>query len=466
MLCNMRKELTKSVTSFLFCCTRKPLFCLLFTVQFSLPPLLFASTAGRRKPTTTKAQRSRLQLISRKALPLTMDKEKSSRRRRESDSHRDRETSKDNHHHHRSKHDKDCRRSDEHPHRLSDTKTECEGSWDRDMRHERKMERKQRKERGERSNKRARVYEGNGREMRRFEDVKLKEDDRERKQGESLGFGEKPVKKETKYELRDSRQHNRLVPLPMTIENKGVNINRSHEVPGKSSTDGIAPDAGKSRGLSLDALAKAKRALQMQKELAERMKKIPLLNRDSGSTGDGSPKVIGKVVAKSSSAKGILPVPISPLTSSIMVPAGVTQSTSTLPVTSVAAVTPQSGLPHLPGLTTQKYEAVKRAQGLAAKMGFRQDPEFAALINMFPGQMPADVNIQPKPSRAPVLRLDALGREVDEHGNVVNFPKVNSFSTLKVNINKQNKEAFEILKPELEVDPDKNPHFDARVGID
>lgn len=60
-----------------------------------------------------------------------------------------------------------------------------------------------------------------------------------------------------------------------TNENKGVNINRSHEVPGKSSTDGTASDAGKRGALSLDALAKAKRALQMQKELAEKLKKIP-----------------------------------------------------------------------------------------------------------------------------------------------------------------------------------------------
>ncbi|KAG8380685.1 hypothetical protein BUALT_Bualt06G0041700 [Buddleja alternifolia] len=422
-----------------------------------------------------------------------MDKEKSSRRRRESDSHRDRDTSKD-HHHRRSKHDEDRRRSDEHHHRRSDTKTEREGSWDRDMRETERNKRKESGESEERRDKRARVYyeEDNGRERRRFEDVKLKEDDdRERK--ESLGFGEKPVKKETKYELRNDTGSfaNGVATGPITMpssgssdasvvnhspatkvssisktnENKGVNINRSHEVPGKSSTDGTAPDAGKSGGLSLDALAKAKRALQMQKELAERMKKIPSLNKDSGSTGDGSPKVSAKVVAKgSSSTKGQVPVP--PVTSSIMVPAGVTQSTSTLPVTSAAAVTPQSGLPHLPGLTAQKYEAVKRAQELAAKMGFRQDPEFAPLINMFPGQMPADVNIQPKPSRAPVLRLDALGREIDEHGNVVNIPKVNSLSTLKVNINKQKKEAFEILKPELEVDPDKNPHFDARMGID
>lgn len=42
------------------------------------------------------------------------------------------------------------------------------------------------------------------------------------------------------------------------------------------------------------------------------------------------------------------------------------------------------------------------------------------------------------------------------------FPTINH----QVNINKQKKDAFQILKPELEVDPDTNPHFDPRMGID
>lgn len=36
---------------------------------------------------------------------------------------------------------------------------------------------------------------------------------------------------------------------------------------------------------------------------------------------------------------------------------------------------------------------------------------------------------------------------------------------LQVNINKQKKDAFQILKPELDVDPETNPHFDALMGI-
>lgn len=60
-----------------------------------------------------------------------------------------------------------------------------------------------------------------------------------------------------------------------TNENKGVSITGSHEVPGKTSTDGTSTAAGKSASLSLDALAKAKKALQMQRELSEKLKKIP-----------------------------------------------------------------------------------------------------------------------------------------------------------------------------------------------
>ena len=63
-----------------------------------------------------------------------------------------------------------------------------------------------------------------------------------------------------------------------TNENKGVSITRSHEVTGKSSTDGSSSTAGKAGSLSMDALAKAKKALQMQKELSEKLKKIPQVN--------------------------------------------------------------------------------------------------------------------------------------------------------------------------------------------
>lgn len=70
----------------------------------------------------------------------------------------------------------------------------------------------------------------------------------------------------------------RVSSITTTNEYEGVSIIRSDEVTGKSSTDGSATSvAGKGGSLSLDALAKAKKALQMQKELAEKLKKIPMV---------------------------------------------------------------------------------------------------------------------------------------------------------------------------------------------
>ncbi|XP_022139033.1 protein RDM16 isoform X4 [Momordica charantia] len=231
-------------------------------------------------------------------------------------------------------------------------------------------------------------------------------------------------------------------------------------IPFLSSTDGPSSTAGKSGNLSLDALAKAKKALQMQKELAEKLKKIPLMKKDGGSSSASSSVV--KLEDKSKPAGGVLgPSPTTNIGTTIS--AGVASSSSTLP----AATNTHGGGINVPaGLTSiPHFEAVKRAQELAARMGFRQDPEFAPLINLFPGNIATDVAVPQKPVKAPVLRLDALGREIDEQGNVVNITKPSNLSTLKVNINKQKKDAFQILKPELEVDPESNPHFDERMGI-
>ncbi|KAI3982402.1 hypothetical protein MKX01_041240 [Papaver californicum] len=235
-----------------------------------------------------------------------------------------------------------------------------------------------------------------------------------------------------------------------TNENKGINITRSHEVPGKSSTDGTTSStATKSGNLSLGALEKAKRALQMQKQLSEKLKKIPLLKKGTTPSSDSTPSMgLNKEVHKASASS------VHPPTATLVSPQ---PGNATVSVGGMGALHELANVPNI--------EAVKRAQELAAKMGFHQDPEFAPLINMFPGQMPVEVAIQQKPPKAPVLRLDAHGREVDEHGNVVNQPKLTNLSTLKVNINKQKKDAFQILKPELEVDPESNPHYDERMGI-
>lgn len=97
----------------------------------------------------------------------------------------------------------------------------------------------------------------------------------------------------------------------------------------------------------------------------------------------------------------------------------------------MAATAGAVGIPCLANIPN--LDAVKRAQELAAKMGFRQDPQFAPLINLFPGTS-SELTVPQKPAKAPVLRLDAQGREIDEHGNVINMTKPTNLSTLKVNL--------------------------------
>ncbi|XBI75516.1 hypothetical protein VPH35_068881 [Triticum aestivum] len=174
----------------------------------------------------------------------------------------------------------------------------------------------------------------------------------------------------------------KVYSITATNENGGVSI-RSDEVTGKSSEDGTAnSSAGRSSNLSLDALAKAKKALQLKKELSEKLKRVPVIP----------------------------------------------------------------------------------SQEIATKRGFRQDPQFAPSINMLPGTS-SGLNVPQRPAKAPVLRLDAQGREIDEHGNVISMTKPSNLSTLKVNINKQKKDAFQIIKPDLESLAKSTVHFDERMGI-
>ncbi|KAF7093388.1 hypothetical protein CFC21_095802 [Triticum aestivum] len=179
----------------------------------------------------------------------------------------------------------------------------------------------------------------------------------------------------------------KVYSITTTTENRGVSI-RSDEVTGKSSADGTAnSSAGTSSNLSLDALAKAKKALHLKKELSEKLKRLPVRN------------LLGTAIAD-------------------------TQIPS---------------------------------QEIATKMGFRQDPQYAPHTSMFPGTS-SEVNV-------PVLRFDAQGREIDEHGNVISVTKPSNLSTLKVNINKQKKDAFQIIKPDLESLAKSTVHFDERMCI-
>ncbi|KAL5074526.1 hypothetical protein RYX36_013510 [Vicia faba] len=326
------------------------------------------------------------------------DRDKSDRRNRDRHSERDRD-----HKHHRTRHD-----SDDHRHHRSDRNAkhehktkDREGSRYRSkVKRDEEMEDSVEPRHSPHSHKRKYREHSDDRDL---EDkrIRVSEEKREVKK-ELRKFGDK-VKKDEDYDSEpkikeevtngahgfasskdNASVHNGVAagspavvhasvpqtslppppPIPIKVssisttnENKGVSITMSHEVTGKSSTDGSSSTAGKPGSLSIDALAKAKKALQMQKELPEKLKRIPQI------------------------------------------------------------VTPDGAIPR-------------------------------------------------KPTKAPVLRLDAQGREIDEHGNVVNVTKPSNLSTLKVNINKQKKDAFEILKPVLEVDPESNPHFDERMGID
>ncbi|KAL5711091.1 hypothetical protein ACHQM5_021583 [Ranunculus cassubicifolius] len=176
---------------------------------------------------------------------------------------------------------------------------------------------------------------------------------------------------------------NKVCSISIPDENKIVSVTRSHEFPGKSSTDGTTSAAGKSGNLSVNAIVI--KALQKQKELKEKLKKLPL-NKVSNSTPDNTQQQLGLQRDGSKST-----------------------STSTLPA-------------------------------------------------------PTSVSAKPSAS-APVLRLNQYGNAIDEQGNIVNLSKPTNLSTLMVNINRQKNDAFQILKPALDVDPDLNPHFDERMGV-
>ncbi|KAH0673472.1 hypothetical protein KY284_024559 [Solanum tuberosum] len=362
----------------------------------------------------------------------------------------------------------------------------CEKSFELEVNREDSMERRnshKRKDRGENvDNRNVDEKRARGSEVKkdklRVGDVKLmdKEDVEIDEEKKGKGFEMRTVKEEPKPEPYDDGQGVDTIDTSVAMGSYSAASRTSPDKPltrsdspatkvlGKSSTDGAARDTGKSATLSIDAKGNANDLKQRHKALKEKLKRIPLLIKGANSTRDGSSQMGSKESLKAPSTNvAILPPPVASSDAGILPTPGSERSTSSI-ATMVSANMLPSSLPHVAGLTAQSYEVMKRAQEFSAKIEFRQDPECPSLTSMFPGQMPPEVIIQPKLAKATVLRLDAFGREIDEQGNVVNVPKPSS--TLKVNINKQNKESFQLLKPELDIDPDKNPHFDPRMGID
>ncbi|RID46309.1 hypothetical protein BRARA_I02981 [Brassica rapa] len=368
--------------------------------------------------------------------------------------HRDGDSKRRDSDHHRSsrREDREDERDRTRERRRSVERSEREGSRDRERSHEGSKDKETRSKRKEREEengnkegkKRSRFSDGSGgggERRSRFEDEskndQVSEGSRATNAASDVSTGvtsHSSLASETSLAPSQTLL-TKVSSISTTDENKS--IVRSHEVHGKSSTDGRTSGQSSSN-LSLDALAKAKKAIQLGKGLADRFKKLSSANQGIKLASEGSPH------------------------------ARVPPSTTTPAVS--AGTSSASALPHavLPGLGNKvNIEAVKRAQEVAARMGYRQDPEFPTIINYLLGQTPAEtMAVQQKPAKAPVLRVDALGREIDEHGNVISVTKPSNLSTLKVNINKQKKDAFQILKPQLEVNPEENPHFDPRMGID
>ncbi|XP_039016541.1 protein RDM16-like isoform X1 [Hibiscus syriacus] len=390
-----------------------------------------------------------------------MDKDKhASKRSRDRDGRHHRDS--DRHHNDRDSHRRSDHRSSTSRRDERERSFEREGSRDRKHREgsyeefEARKKRKEREESEERGEKRSKLGEENRkekRERRRFGDKAKEDDEIELFNGASGGD---PVHNIFFLVLSLGCWVLQFLSAGVIVVTflhllliqgccSGI-ITEDWSPP--SYQDGSSSIGKSGANFSLDALAKAKKALQMQKELAEKMKKIPILNR-----GPNSSSVV---------ATGTVQRPASSVTTANATgPSSSSAEPATAPV--VSSKPPTTGVAAVPGLASiPNLEAVKRAQELAAEMGFRQ---FAPLINMFPGQVQVDVPVAQKPTKAPVLRVDALGREIDEHGNIINVTKPSNLSTLKVNINKQKKDAFQILKPELEVDPESNPHFDERMGI-
>lgn len=222
---------------------------------------------------------------------------------------------------------------------------------------------------------------------------------------------------------------------------------------GAPAAGGAAP-AAKPGLVSLDALAKAKKALQMQKELNEKLKKLPQLQKATPAAPAFSP-------APAPSLPSTTPV-LNPTAAAVAAAAAAAKAAAA----AVAAKAGLAGAPELPpGIplapagvkvppTAASLAAAAAAAGLPVTLpgvsgAIPASPLLAAsellpTPGVTPGVPPdasgagagagAGVGARGKPvtARAPVLRLDALGREVDEEGNVVERGKIGPVNTLKV----------------------------------
>lgn len=197
----------------------------------------------------------------------------------------------------------------------------------------------------------------------------------------------------------------------------------------KARGDDAPAAAPKRPALSLEALEKAKKALQLQKELKEKLKKLPQLQKPP--SAPVAVPMIGNPLLATGTAKA------AQIAASFGLPVAVPPSLTSTSAASLAAT----------------------AAAAAAAAAFRPPAGSASLVGF----------------RAPALKLDPQGREVDEQGNVISRP-VKVMTTLKVN--QQHASAglqsaapgAASVNPLLESAPpdalnlEADPGFDARMG--
>ena len=105
-----------------------------------------------------------------------------------------------------------------------------------------------------------------------------------------------------------------------------------------------------------------------------------------------------------------------------------------LSTSAMSAGVPNIGLPNLPGMSPlASVETLKKVQEITTRLGIPQTTESIPFLSMIQrhASEPGAVG-QHKDMKGPVLRLDALGREIDEHGNLVERTKISNLSTLEV----------------------------------
>ncbi|KAH7285667.1 hypothetical protein KP509_33G040100 [Ceratopteris richardii] len=256
---------------------------------------------------------------------------------------------------------------------------------------------------------------------------------------------------EKKYEVyerngaKGTTTNNNLQPQHSDQVAKAVHVNKAPAEDSHVGTNEVVNSNSKPVSLQTpEAILKAKLTLEKQKMLAEKLKKIPQVSTSLASNlKSTSSSSFPKSVSQQTGIGEAIPAKA---------------MGGNVPV--VSNVPPFSGL--APG-TAPISDALKKVQEVAARLGISQSAD--SFLSLMQGSELGTAAHQREVKR-PVLLLDALGREIDEHGNIVERTKIGNLSTLKVNINKHKKESFQILPPELEEEQTQNKFFDPELGFD